>query len=224
MGAVKPACPVYTKSYIFPTTGKSNAPVLACHGALLNRGTHCSLSFPPFLHHILWNTCRLFCFVLFSLVLVFVFILFIYFLKVWLVFVVLSYPVCQHFTLLFIFFFFLTLLHLPASGQAVVTSVVPSPSRFLPSIFIAHRVQQSHCSSIFHRVSLTHALALSASQLMHKKTFPRFYTSMHSGGLELAKLTYTRLEDNRIRHRGDRFVTLMNCDCLSSSVSQPETT
>ena len=38
--------------------------------------------------------------------------------------------------------------------QAVVTCVVPSPSRFLPSIFIAHRVQQSHCSSIFHRVIL----------------------------------------------------------------------
>ena len=27
---------------------------------------------------------------------------------------------------------------------------------------------------------------------------------MHSGGLELAKLTYTRLEDNLIRHHGDR--------------------
>ena len=34
------------------------------------------------------------------------------------------------------------------------------PPRFLPSIFIAHRVQQSHCSSIFQRVLLTHALAL----------------------------------------------------------------
>ena len=34
----------------------------------------------------------------------------------------------------------------------------------------------------------------------------RIYTSMHSGGLELLtkKLTYTRLEDNQIRHRGDR--------------------
>ena len=29
------------------------------------------------------------------------------------------------------------------------------------------------------------------------------YTSMHSGGLELTKLTCTRLEDNLIRHRGD---------------------
>ena len=44
------------------------------------------------------------------------------------------------------------------------------PPRFLPSIFIAHRVQQSHCSSILHQVLLlTHALALSASQFVHKK-------------------------------------------------------
>ena len=43
-------------------------------------------------------------------------------------------------------------LYFPASGRAVATGAVPSPSRFLPSIFIAHRVQQSHCSSIFHRV------------------------------------------------------------------------
>ena len=52
------------------------------------------------------------------------------------------------------FFFFFTHIYFPASGQAVVTSVVPSPPRFLPSILIAHRVQQSHCSSIFHRVLL----------------------------------------------------------------------
>ena len=32
---------------------------------------------------------------------------------------------------------------------------------------------------------------------------------MHSAGLELTKLTYTRLEDNLIRHRGDRY-TLYN--------------
>ena len=35
----------------------------------------------------------------------------------------------------------------------------PFSPRSLPSIFIAHRVQQSHCSSTFHRVLLTHALA-----------------------------------------------------------------
>ena len=36
-----------------------------------------------------------------------------------------------------------------SSGQAVVTGVFPSPPRYVPSIFIAHRVQHSHCSSIF---------------------------------------------------------------------------
>ena len=71
--------------------------------------------------------------------------------------------------------------------------VVPSSPRFLPSIVIAHRVQQSHCSSIFHRVLLTNALAFSASQFMRKKKSPRIYTRMHSGGFELTKLTYTRL-------------------------------
>ena len=36
-----------------------------------------------------------------------------------------------------------------SSGQAVVTGVVPSPPRYVPSSFIAHRVHNSHCSSIF---------------------------------------------------------------------------
>ena len=81
------------------------------------------------------------------------------------------------------------------SGQAVVTGVVPSSPQFLHSIFIAHRVQQSHCSSMFHRVLLTHALALSASQFVHKKKPRRIYTSIHSAGLELTKLIYTRLEE-----------------------------
>ena len=31
---------------------------------------------------------------------------------------------------------------------------------------------------------------------------------MHSAGLELTKLTYTRLEDNLIRHRGDVLLLL----------------
>ena len=53
---------------------------------------------------------------------------------------------------------------------------------------------------------LTHARALSASQFVHKKTFQRIHTSTHSAGLELTKLTYTRLEDNLIRHRGDRLL------------------
>ena len=86
-----------------------------------------------------------------------------------------------HTGLLFLFLFF-THIYFPASGQTVVTGVVPSPLRFLPSNFIAHGVQQSHCSSIFHRVLLTHALALSASQFVHKKKSPQIYASMHSGG------------------------------------------
>ena len=80
------------------------------------------------------------------------------------------------------------------------------PPRFSPSILIARRVQQSHCSPIFHRVLLSHALALSANQFVNKKKSQRIYTSMHSGGFELTKLIYTRLKDNLIRHRGDRIV------------------
>ena len=53
---------------------------------------------------------------------------------------------------------------------------------------------------------LTHALALSASQFVRKKKSPRIYTSIHWGGFELTKLTYTGLEDNLVRHRGDRLV------------------
>ena len=105
--------------------------------------------------------------------------------------------------------FFFSHCYFPASGQAVVTGVVPSPSRFLPFqlIFNAHRVQQSLCSSIFHRVLPTHALALSTSQFVRKKKSQRIYTSsMHSMGLELTKLTYTRLEDNLTRHWGDRVI------------------
>ena len=36
---------------------------------------------------------------------------------------------------------------------------------------------------------------------------------MHSAGLELTKLTYTRLEDNLIRHRGDRSISSLACWC-----------
>ena len=53
---------------------------------------------------------------------------------------------------------------------------------------------------------LTHALALSASLFVHKKKSQRIYTSsMHSAGLELTNLTYTRLEDNR----GDRCISMI---------------
>ena len=58
------------------------------------------------------------------------------------------------------------------------------------------RVQQSRCSSIFDRVMLTHAFALSASRFVHKRKYLRIYTSTHSAGLELTKLISTRPEDN----------------------------
>ena len=79
-------------------------------------------------------------------------------------------------------FFLRAHIYFPASEQAVDTGVVRSPPRFLPSIFIAQRVQQSHCSSIFHRVLLTHALALSASQIVRKKKSPRIYTYEYALG------------------------------------------
>ena len=68
---------------------------------------------------------------------------------------------------------------------------------FSPSVFITHRVQQSDCSPIFHRVLLTQALVVPASQFVHKKTSPRIYTRMHSGGFELTKLTYYSIPGSR---------------------------
>ena len=111
---------------------------------------------------------------------------------------------------MFIFFFFshIYTFQLLDKPWSQVSSLPPRPPpRFLPSIFSAHRVQQFHCSSIVHRVLLTHALALSASQFIHKKKSPRIYTSMHSGGFGLTKLPYTRLKDDLIRHRGYRYVS-----------------
>ena len=59
---------------------------------------------------------------------------------------------CRPFRSVIYLFTYFSDCYFPGSGQTTVTGVVPSLPRFLPSIFIAHRVQQSHCSSIFHRV------------------------------------------------------------------------
>ena len=40
---------------------------------------------------------------------------------------------------------------------------------------------------------------------------------MHSAGLELTKLTYTRLEDDLIRHRGDRHILECDVNTLAGS-------
>ena len=72
---------------------------------------------------------------------------------------------------------------------------------------------------------LTHAFALFASQFVHKKKSLRIYTSMHSGGLELTKLTYSRHEDNLLLHRGDRtllYNTLVVLTSIHSLVNRQE--
>ena len=46
-------------------------------------------------------------------------------------------------------FFFASHFFFPASGQAVVSGVVPSPPRYVPSVFFEHRVQHSHRSPTF---------------------------------------------------------------------------
>ena len=112
--------------------------------------------------------------------------------------------------ILSIIYCFFSHFYFPASGQAVVTGVAPSFPRSLPSVFIADRVQQSHCSWIFHRVLLTNVLALSSSQFLHKKS-QRLNTSTPAAGLELTKLTYTRLGDNLIRHRGRPAMQNIGC-------------
>ena len=75
---------------------------------------------------------------------------------------------------------FVTLL--ASSGQAVATGVVPSPPRFLSSIFIAHTVQQSHCSSGSHRALLVtthHAPALYGRQFVHTRKSPYEFIRVH---------------------------------------------
>ena len=56
-----------------------------------------------------------------------------------------------------------------SSGQAVVTGVVPSSPRHVPSIFIALRVP---IARRFHRMLLTHALALFAIQFFMQEKVP----------------------------------------------------
>ena len=92
----------------------------------------------------------------------------------------------------------------PASGQAVVTGVVPSPPRFLPIIF--YRVQGS---TIPLPVDFSSSVAFSRSRAFCKsicaqEKVPTNLTSVNTKGLEPTRLAYTRLEDNLIRHRGDR--------------------
>ena len=94
------------------------------------------------------------------------------------------------------FVFFSSHFYLPASGQAVVTGVVPCSPRFLPSIFIVHRVQQSHCSSMFHQVLLTHAFALPQVYLCTRTSpheFIRVCSRRGSNSRNLPKIPGSRI-------------------------------
>ena len=76
--------------------------------------------------------------------------------------------ILDNFSFFQLYCYFYTYFYFPAFGQAMETGVIPSPARFLPSMYIAQRVEQSHCSSIFHPMLLIHTLALSASQFAHE--------------------------------------------------------
>ena len=58
-----------------------------------------------------------------------------------------------------------THIYFPASGQAVVTSVGPSPARFLPSTFIAHNIGFSNPTLL---VDLSPGVANSRSRAFRK--------------------------------------------------------
>ena len=70
------------------------------------------------------------------------------------------------------------------SGQAVVTGVYPCP-RYVPLLFVAHRVSAFPLLVDLHRMYVTHALALSANQCFMQQEAP---TSVHSARLEPTKL------------------------------------
>ena len=131
----------------------------------------------------------------------------------------------QHRFVLPFFFFLRTLLlsSLWVTGRGHRYTVVLLPPGSCLQFCIAKRVQQSHCSSIFHRVLLTHALALSASQFVCKKKSTVCKYAL--GGIRTQETGHARLEDNLIRHRGDRLLPLHLPDtdtsttCLSTSLS-----
>ena len=108
----------------------------------------------------------------------------------------------QTLTLTPLFFFFHTsTFHVLDKPWSQVSSLLP-PGSCLQSL---SRIGFSDPTArrFFIECLLTHFLALSTGQFVLKKKSQRMYTNMHSAGLELTKLTYTRLEDNLIRHRGD---------------------
>ena len=85
--------------------------------------------------------------------------------------------------------------------QAVTTGVVLSPPPVIDFIFFAHRVQHPLIVHFSSSVANSRSRAFRKSISAQEKA-PRRIIRVRSGGFELTKLTYTRLEDNLIRHRG----------------------
>ena len=108
---------------------------------------------------------------------------------------------------LFFFFFFphTSTFQLLDELWSQVSSLLP-PGSCLQFFRAYRRVQQSHCSSIFHRVYITLSRFPQVNLCTRKS--PNEYIRVYTAGLELTNLTYTRLEDNLIRHRGDRIPVL----------------
>ena len=96
------------------------------------------------------------------------------------------------YTLVYIYFF-RTLLLSSSSGQAVVTGrYCPFSPPVLAFNFYRAYIGFSNLTAprfFIECLLLTHALAFSASQFVHKEKSQRIYTSMHSGGFEPTKLT-----------------------------------
>ena len=107
----------------------------------------------------------------------------------------------------FFFFFFLSHFYSPASGQAVVTGVVPSSLWFLVSI-----LSRMGFSNLTARRFSWGVLVHSRSRAFRKsicaqEKVPTNLYEYALGGAQTHEtdLLYdTRLEDNLIRHRGDR--------------------
>ena len=101
--------------------------------------------------------------------------------------------------------------HFPASGQAVVTGVVPSSPRFLPSIFIGQGAAIPLLVDFSSSVANSHSRVLRNSICAQVKVPTILCEYKYAlGGIRTHEtdLRYTRLEDNLIRHRGDRFNAL----------------
>ena len=99
-----------------------------------------------------------------------------------------------------------------SSGQAVVTGVVPSSPRYVPPIFIAHRVQHSHCSSIFIECR---QLTLSRFPLINFFNANKKSLRVCALGENWTReIDFSRHEDNLPSHRGRRLNCSTHNSCL----------